>query len=162
MQTHGSPSWRSRPHSHASSTCWPFDAPSDERDRREAPGEAACAAETGRPLLLCSRPVEQTHGASPNGQHAALHDAERDTRCAGSLCLTAREVPHAERRWRMHGGSKTPPQRQRRRSCWGGRHAACGWSEGGSQLLEAAGAAAPDRFIDAFHHAGRLLAAVPR
>ncbi len=43
------------------------------------------------------------------GQHAALHDAERDTRCAGSL--TAREVAHAERRWRMHGGSKTPPRR---------------------------------------------------
>ena len=42
------------------------------------------------------------------GQHAALHDAERDTRCAGSL--TAREVAHAERRWRRHGG-KTPPRR---------------------------------------------------
>jgi hypothetical protein len=39
------------------------------------------------------------------GQHAALHDAERDTRCAGT---SPREVAHAERRWRMHGG-KTPP-----------------------------------------------------
>ena len=47
--------------------------------------------------------------ARPNGRHAALHDAERDARCAGSLCLPAREVAHAERRWRMHCGSKTPP-----------------------------------------------------
>ena len=47
--------------------------------------------------------------ARPNGRHAALHDAERDARCAGSLCLPAREVAHAERRWRMRGGSKTPP-----------------------------------------------------
>jgi hypothetical protein len=31
-------------------------------------------------------------------------------------------------------GTRHPPQRQRRRS-WGGRHASCGWSEGGSQLL---------------------------
>ena len=46
--------------------------------------------------------------ARPNGRHAALHDAERDARCAGSLCLPAREVAHAERRWRMHCGSKTP------------------------------------------------------
>ena len=46
--------------------------------------------------------------ARPNGRHAALYDAERDTRCAGSLCLPAREVAHAERRWRMHGGNKTP------------------------------------------------------
>ena len=103
----GRPSWLSRPHSHASSTRWPFDAPSDERERREAPGEAACAAETGRPLLLSSRPLNQTYGASPNGQHAALHNAERETRCAGSL--TALELVHAERRWRMHGESKTTP-----------------------------------------------------
>ena len=47
--------------------------------------------------------------ARPNGRHAALHDAERDARCAGSLCLPAREVAHAERRWRMHCGSKTTP-----------------------------------------------------
>ena len=46
--------------------------------------------------------------ARPNGRHAALHDAERDARCVGSLCLPAREVAHAERRWRMHCGSKTP------------------------------------------------------
>ena len=65
------------------------------------------AAETGRPLLLSSRPLNQTYGASPNGQHAALHNAERETRCAGSL--TALELVHAERRWRMHGESKTTP-----------------------------------------------------
>ena len=159
MQTHSSPSWRSRPHSHASSTRWPFDAHSDERERREAPGEAACAAETGRPLLLFSRPLKQTHGASPNGQHAALHNAEHSVRGEPLRMLSGGKVAHAERRWRMHGGSKTHPAEAAPpllyRSCWGGRHAACGWSEGGSQLLEAA--AAPGRFIDAFH-----LAAAPR
>jgi hypothetical protein len=36
------------------------------------------------------------------------------------------------------------PERQRRRS-WGGRHASCGWSEGGSQLLTRLLAAAPRR-----------------
>ena len=129
-----SPSWLSRPHSLVSSSRWPFDAHSDERERREAPGEAACAAETGRPLLLFSRPLKQTHGVWPKGQHAALHDAERDTRCARSL--TAREVAPAERRWRMHGGSKTPPQRQRRRSRGEGTFLAAGPREARSYLKQ--------------------------
>ena len=38
-----------------------------EQERREARPEAACAAETGRPLPLFSRPLQQTHGASPKG-----------------------------------------------------------------------------------------------
>ena len=43
------------------------------------------AAETGRPLPLFSRPLKKTRCAIAKGQHAALHDAERDTRCARSL-----------------------------------------------------------------------------
>ena len=42
-------------------------------------------------------------------------------------------------------GARPPPPRQRRRSGWGGRHASCGWSEGGSQLFTWLLAAVPRR-----------------
>jgi hypothetical protein len=45
-----------------------------------------------------------------------------------------REVAHAERRWRRHGGNKTQPRRGSA-AAHRGRHASCGWSEGGLQLL---------------------------
>ena len=100
------------------------------------------AAKTGRPLPLFSRPLKQTHGASPKG---STLPCTMQNATLGARGASPREVAHAERRWRMHGGSKTrPPQRQRRRS-WGGRHASCGWSEGGSQLLLQAAAAVSRR-----------------
>jgi hypothetical protein len=96
---------------------------------------AFLAAETGHPLPLLSRPLQQTHGAWPKG---STLPCTMQNATLGARGASPREVAHAERRWRMHGGSKTrPPQRQRRRS-WGGRHASCGWSKGGSQLLTAA------------------------
>ena len=74
--------------------------------------------------------------ARPNGRHAALHDAERDARCAGSLCLPAREVAHAERRWRMRGGSKTtPPAEAAPPLLLGSKARFLRLAEGGSQLF---------------------------
>jgi len=92
-------------------------------ESEERPGEAACAAETGRPLPLFSRPLKQTHGASPKG---STLPCTMQNATLGARGASPREVAHAERRCRMHGESKThTPQRQRRRS-WGGRHASCG------------------------------------
>ena len=122
--------WLSRPHSHASSTRWPFDASRTRAKRGQARGRMCGGDRAPSAPVLAA--VAADARCIAKGQHAALHDAERDTRCARSL--TAREVEHAERRWRRHGGYETPQQRQRRRS-WGGRHASCGWSEGGLQLL---------------------------
>jgi hypothetical protein len=108
IQNHGSPCvGLSRPHSHASLTRWPFDAHSDEQEGREARRGSMCGGDRApsAPVLAA---VEADARCIAKRQHAALHDAERDTRCAGSL--TAREVAHAERRWRRHGG-KTHPRR---------------------------------------------------
>ena len=103
-----------------------------------SPSTSFLAAETGRPLPLFSRPLKQTHGASPKGntlpctmQNATL----------GARGDSPREVAHAEQRWRMHGGSKTPPA-EAAPPLMGGK-ARCGWSEGGSQLITLA--AAPRR-----------------
>ena len=68
---------------------------------------AFLVAETGRPLPLFSRPLKQTHGAWPKGSTlpCTMQNATLDARGA-----SPREVAHAERRWRRHGG-KTPPRR---------------------------------------------------
>jgi hypothetical protein len=58
---------------------------------------------------------------------------QANTRAAGVRRVVYMIVQHARRE------QDIPPQRQRRRS-WGGRHASCGWSEGGSQLRDAAAA----------------------
>jgi hypothetical protein len=76
-----------------------------EQERREARPEAACAAETGRPLPLFSRPLQQTHGASPKGSTLPF-TMQNET--LGARGASPRQVAHAERRWRMHGGNKTP------------------------------------------------------
>jgi hypothetical protein len=85
------------------------------------------------PLPLFSRPLKQTHGASPKG---STLPCTMQNATPGARGASPSEVAHAERWWCMEG-RRTPPQRQRRRS-WGGRHASCGWSEGGSQLLSRA------------------------
>ena len=66
------------------------------------------AAETGRPLPLFSRPLKQTHGASPKG---STLPCTMQNATLGARGASPREVAHAERRWRRHGGSKTPPRR---------------------------------------------------
>ena len=66
------------------------------------------AAETGRPLPLFSRPLKQTHGASPKG---STLPCTMQNATLGARGASPREVAHAERRWRMHGGSKTHPRR---------------------------------------------------
>ena len=66
------------------------------------------AAETGRPLPLFSRPLKQTHGASPKG---STLPCTMQNATLGARGASPREVAHAERRWRMHGGNKTPPRR---------------------------------------------------
>ncbi len=82
--------------------------PTNESEER--PGKAACAAETGRPLPLFSRPLKQTHGASPiHRRKAARCPARCRNATLGARGASLREVVHAERRWRMHGGNKTPP-----------------------------------------------------
>ena len=65
------------------------------------------AAETGRPLPLPSRPLKQTHGASPKG---STLPCTMQNATLGARGASPREVAHAERRWRMHGG-KTHPRR---------------------------------------------------
>ena len=102
------PGFEARPHSHASLTRWPFDAHSDEQERREASElrGSMCGGDRA-PSAHILVAVEADARCIAKRQHAALHDAERDTWCARSL--TARKVAHAERRWRRHGGSKTPP-----------------------------------------------------
>ena len=64
------------------------------------------AAETGRPLPLSSRPLKQTHGAWPKG---STLPCTMQNATLGARGASPREVAHAERRWRMHGGNKTPP-----------------------------------------------------
>jgi hypothetical protein len=66
------------------------------------------AAETWRPLPLPSRPLKQTHGASPKG---STLPCTMQNATLGARGASPREVAHAERRWRMHGGNKTPPCR---------------------------------------------------
>ena len=66
------------------------------------------AAETGRSLPLFSRPLKQTRGAWPKG--STLPCTMQNTTLA-ARGASPREVAHAERRWRMHGGNKTPPRR---------------------------------------------------
>ena len=66
------------------------------------------AAETGRPLPLFSRPLKQTHGAWPKG---STLPCTMQNATLGARGASTREVAHAERRWRMHGGSKTHPRR---------------------------------------------------
>ena len=88
------------------------------------------AAETGRPLPLPSRQLKQTHGASSKG--STLPFTTQNT-TLGARGASPREVAHAERRWRMDGGY-TPPA-EAAPPLMRGRHASCGWSEGGSQLL---------------------------
>ena len=90
------------------------------------------AAETGRPLPLSSRPLKQTHGASSK---SSTLPCTMQNATLGARGASPREVAHAERRWRMHGGSKKHPRQRQRRRSWGGKHASCGWSEGGSQLI---------------------------
>ena len=73
-----------------------------------SPSTSFLAAETGRPLLLFSRPLKQTHGASPKG---STLPCTMQNATLGARGASPREVAHAERRWRMHGGNKTPPRR---------------------------------------------------
>ena len=80
--------------------------PTRTRAKREAPGEAACAAETGRPLLLCLRPLKQTHGQMGGTLPCTMRNATLGAR--GAFAFPRGEVAHAERRWRMRGGGKTP------------------------------------------------------
>jgi hypothetical protein len=61
--------------------------------------------ETGR-LPLFSRPLKQTHGASPKG---STLPCTMQNATLGARGASPREVAHAERRWRMHGRNKTPP-----------------------------------------------------
>ena len=79
-----------------------------KRDTEARRGSMYGAAETGRPLPLFSRLLKQTHGASPNG---STLPCTMQNATLGARGASPREVAHAERRWRMHGGNKTPPRR---------------------------------------------------
>ena len=88
--------------------------PTRTRAKREAPGEAACAAETGRPLLLCLRPLKQTHGQMGGTLPCTMRNATLGARGAFAF-------PRVRSRMLSGGGAcaagarPPPPQRQRRR-----------------------------------------------
>jgi hypothetical protein len=87
------------------------------------------AAETGRSLPLFSRPLKQTRGAWPKG--STLPCTMQNTTLA-ARGASPREVAHAERRWRMHGGYKTHPRRGSAAAHGGKARFLRLWSEGGS------------------------------
>jgi len=100
------------------------------------------ARETKRAACPCSR--GRCSRRTVHRQRAARCPARCRNATLGARGASPREVAHAERRWRMHGGNKTPPRRGSA-AAHRGRHASCGWSEGGSQLLLQAAAAVSRR-----------------
>ena len=83
--------------------------PTRTRAKREAPGEAACAAETGRPLLLRSRPLKLTHGQMGGTLPCTMRNATLGARGAfafprvrsrmlsgGGACIAGARPPSAE------------------------------------------------------------------
>jgi hypothetical protein len=107
-------------------------------------------------IALSSRmPPYCRHGCKRETTWQSLVAFQRAARCP-ARCRTRHSVrgePHRVRsRVLSVGGACTA--RARRTSTeaapplMGGRHASCGWSEGGSQLRDAAGAAALERFLD--------------